>query len=201
MDRVEKIVGLFRDRGREAYLGEPVSQAEHALQAAHLADRAGASDALVVAALLHDVGHLLHDLGDDAAERGVDARHEDSGRAWLSRHFGPEVAEAAGLHVEAKRYLCAVEPEYLEALSPASKLSLTLQGGPMSPGEVARFEANPHHAQAIRLRRWDDEAKVPALAVPGLDAYLGRIAALLAGSALRSDGSASRDSTPPKNAW
>ncbi len=198
MHRVEEVFRLFEDRGRDAYHGEPVSQAEHALQAAHLAEAAGASNSLVVAALLHDVGHLLHDLGEDAADRGIDDRHERSGGSWLKRNFGPEVAEPARLHVEAKRYLCAVEGAYLDALSPASKLSLELQGGPMTPDEVARFEANPHHIDAVRLRRWDDEAKIPGLAVPGLEHYRDRLVAATTG--LRSEGKASRDSTPPKNA-
>jgi phosphonate degradation associated HDIG domain protein len=179
MDRVEDILNLFQNRGRNAYLGEPVSQAEHALQAAHLADRDAASDALIVAALLHDVGHLLHDLGEDIACQGIDARHEMSGSTWLAKTFGPEVAEPARLHVEAKRYLCAVEPAYLDGLSDASKLSLTLQGGPMNAGEVARFDSNPHAVEALKLRRWDDQAKVANLEVPGLEAYLDRIRALL----------------------
>jgi phosphonate degradation associated HDIG domain protein len=179
MHRVEEILALFEKRGRNAYLGEPVSQAEHALQAAHLAVLDGASDALVVASLLHDVGHLLHDLGEDIATRGVDARHEVSGSSWLARNFGPEVAEPARLHVAAKRYLCATEPSYREGLSDASKLSLQLQGGPMTPEEVANFEANPHAVEAVRLRRWDDEAKIANLEVPGLETYLERIIAVL----------------------
>jgi phosphonate degradation associated HDIG domain protein len=179
MQRIEEILWLFQERGRDAYLGEAVSQAEHALQAAHLAEVAGAADPLVVAALLHDVGHLLHDLGDDAAERGIDDRHERSGGSWLSRNFGPEVAEPARLHVDAKRYLCAVEGPYFDGLSPSSKLSLELQGGAMTPEEVARFEANPHHLDAVRLRRWDDEAKVPGLEVPGLGHYQDRIVVTL----------------------
>jgi phosphonate degradation associated HDIG domain protein len=175
MNRADEIVDLFEKRGRNAYLGEPVSQAEHALQAAHLAVLDGASDALVVASLLHDVGHLLHDLGEDIADRGIDARHEVSGSSWLARHFGPEVAEPAKLHVAAKRYLCATESAYSEGLSEASKQSLKLQGGAMTPDEVAQFEANPHAAEAVRLRRWDDEAKVADLEVPGLETYLDRI--------------------------
>jgi phosphonate degradation associated HDIG domain protein len=179
MDRVEEILSLFRNRGQNAYLGEPVSQAEHALQAAHLAEEEGASDALIVASLLHDVGHLLHDLGEDIASQGIDARHEVSGSSWLASTFGPQVAEPARLHVAAKRYLCAVEPHYLDGLSDASKLSLTLQGGPMSVEEVARFDSNPHAADALKLRRWDDQAKLPNLEVPGLEAYLDRIRELL----------------------
>ena len=179
MHRAEAILRMFQERGEDAYLGEPVSQAEHALQAAHRAEADGAADALVVAALLHDVGHLLHDLDEDIAERGIDARHEHAGGSWLAQNFGPEVAEPARLHVDAKRYLCAVEGAYLDGLSPASKRSLSLQGGPMTPAEVARFAANPHQREAVRLRRWDDEAKVPGLDVPGLEHYLDRIVATL----------------------
>ena len=179
MHRVEEILRLFQARGHDAYLGEPVSQAEHALQAAHLAVLDGAPDALVVAALLHDVGHLLHDLGEDVADRGIDARHERSGGSWLARNFGPEVAEPARLHVDAKRYLCAAEASYLDGLSRASRQSLALQGGPMTLEEIRAFEANPHHREAVRLRRWDDEAKVPGLEVPGLESYFGRLGATL----------------------
>lgn len=171
MTVVDRLFVLFRDKGTAAYFGEAVSEAEHALQCAHLAEQTGAGPEQVAAALLHDVGHLLHDLGDDAAERGVDDRHEALGAAWLGRHFGPAVADPVRLHVPAKRYLCAVEPGYLAALSPASVLSLRLQGGPMTPAEVSGFEAEPHFRAAVAVRRWDDAAKVPGLAVPGLDHY------------------------------
>lgn len=175
MSIADEVVRLFADRGREAYLGEPVSQAEHALQAADLAGREGADPALIVAALLHDVGHLIHGLGDDMADRGIDARHEQAGARYLARHFGPEVAEPARLHVAAKRYLCAVDPEYLGRLSDASRRSLELQGGAMSTEELERFERLPHHREAVTLRRWDDEAKIPGLVVPGVESYRGMI--------------------------
>ena len=175
MTIADEVMALLAGPGRNAYLGEPVSQAEHALQAARLAEAAGASDALVVSALLHDVGHLVLGSPEDVADRGIDARHEDAGAAWLAAHFGPEVAGPARLHVEAKRYLCAVDPGYLDGLSAASKKSLALQGGPMSPSEAARFERDPAHEAAVRLRRWDDEAKVPGLDVPGPEHYRTRI--------------------------
>lgn len=184
MNVVERILALFRDRGDGAYFGEAVTETDHALQCAHHAENAGAADALIAAALLHDIGHLLHDLPEDIAERGIDGRHEEAGAAWLAHHFGPAVAEPVRLHVAAKRYLSAVEPSYAAALSAASRRSLELQGGPFSADEVRRFEAGPWFRDAVALRRWDDEAKVPGLAVPGLDHYR---ACLLAALAARED--------------
>src|SRR5262249_32014776 len=143
-DALETIMSLFAEHGAREYLGEPVSQLEHALQAARLAVKQGASDALVVAALLHDVGHLLDDRAADAAERGVDARHEDTGNRFLSQYFDKTVTEPIRLHVSAKRYLCAVDDVYLNHLSSASVRSLVTQGGPMSGEEAATFVALAH---------------------------------------------------------
>ncbi|WP_435009188.1 phosphonate degradation HD-domain oxygenase [Tundrisphaera lichenicola] len=179
MSVVDTIIETFGSRGDEAYYGEAVSQLEHALQAAHLAEREGSPDSLVVAALLHDLGHMIDDLPEDIAQKGVDARHEQAGSAWLAPHFGPEVIRPIEMHVAAKRYLCAVDPGYAEGLSPASKLSLKLQGGPMGPDEVARFEADPHHRSAVRLRGWDDAAKVVGLDVPPIEHYRARIESAL----------------------
>lgn len=165
-DPVEEVLRLFRERGSAEYHGEPVSQAEHAVQAAWAAEKAGATPALIAAALLHDVGHLLHDLGEHCAGDGVDDRHEARGARWLKAHFGPDVTEPVRLHVAAKRFLCAADPDYFGRLSPASVLSLRLQGGPMSPDEAERFRAGPHAAAALALRRWDEEAKVPGLPAP-----------------------------------
>jgi [1-hydroxy-2-(trimethylamino)ethyl]phosphonate dioxygenase len=175
MKIVDTIMDLFARRGAAAYHGEAVSQAEHALQAAYLAELEGAPDRLVVAALLHDVGHLLDGQDEDLADRGVDGRHEEAGCAWLALHFGPEVTEPIRLHVAAKRYLCAVSPAYLGSLSPASRLSLSLQGGTMNEAERAEFVSNPAHSDALKLRHYDDTAKVPGLDVPGLAHYRERI--------------------------
>lgn len=177
MEIVEEIFALFDRRGGNAYFGEPVSQQAHALQAAALAEREEAPNSLVVAALLHDIGHLLHQEGEDIAERGVDARHEMLGETWLQTWFRPEVTEPVRLHVAAKRYLCATDPTYQAQLSLASLHSLALQGGPFAPEEVKQFESNPHYAAAVRLRRWDDEAKVSGLATPPLEHYRDRLTA------------------------
>ncbi len=171
----DEILELFADRGDSAYGGEAVSQLEHALQAAHFAQQASAGPALVVAALLHDVGHLLHHLPDDAPDHGVDDLHENLCARWLAGRFGPEVVEPARLHVAAKRYLCAVVPGYYEALSEPSRVSLKLQGGPMSSQQTEQFKRLPHAESAVILRRCDDSAKVPGLKVPGIESYLSLI--------------------------
>jgi [1-hydroxy-2-(trimethylamino)ethyl]phosphonate dioxygenase len=174
---VDDIMDLFARRGSAAYYGEAVSQTEHALQAAELAAQEGAPDHLVVAALLHDVGHLLDGQDEDLADRGLDGRHEEAGYTWLAAHFGPDVTEPVRLHVAAKRYLCAVDPAYLAGLSSASRLSLSLQGGPMDAEECADFESNPLYHDAVRLRQWDDTAKIPGLKAPGLAYYRRRLEA------------------------
>lgn len=168
MTPVDEICALYEGRGGELYGGEQVTQLAHALQCVASAEAEGASPALIAAALLHDIGHLLHKLGDDAAERGVDDRHQVGGAKWLRRWFGPEVTEPIRLHVDAKRYLCAVEPGYFDTLSPGSVRSLELQGGRFESDGAAEFIAQPHAADAVRLRRWDEAAKVPGLATPDL---------------------------------
>ncbi len=172
---VDEVCELFATKGHAAYVGEPVSQLEHALQAAYHAEQSSAGDALVVAALLHDIGHLLHKLPEDAADQGIDTRHEQIGHAWLKRYCDEEVTEPIRLHVPAKRYLCATDAEYLGRLSPASTQSLRLQGGSFSQAEIDEFESNPHFRQAVELRRWDDLAKVPGMDVPPLDHYRARL--------------------------
>jgi phosphonate degradation associated HDIG domain protein len=179
MNGIDRIFTLFREKGNGAYFGEAVTETEHALQSAHLAEQSGAAPELIAAALVHDVGHLLHGLPENVAERGIDGQHEEGGAAWLGRYFGPAVVDPVRLHVAAKRYLCAVEPDYDAALSEASRRSLRLQGGPMSPEEVRQFEQEPWFRAAVAIRRWDDVAKVPGLNVPGLDHYRPYLEAIL----------------------
>lgn len=169
---LEKIEELFRNKGGSLYGGEAVTQEEHALQAAKLAEESGASAATIAAALLHDIGHLLHNLPEDAPDEGVDDVHEALGYRFLQRWFGPEVAEPVRMHVDAKRYLCAVDPGYLATLSPPSVQSLHLQGGPMSPSEASAYEQQPYYAESLVVRRWDDLAKDPELKTPPLAHYL-----------------------------
>ncbi len=167
----DEVMAIFAAKGKSAYYGEDVSQLEHALQAACCAQRDQASSSLVVAALVHDIGHLLEDIPEDTADLGIDAKHEEIGQDWLARRFGKEVSEPVYLHVSAKRYLCATDPTYLEKLSAASLQSLALQGGPMTPAEVSAFESNEFYKDAVALRRWDDAAKIPGLPTPPLSDY------------------------------
>ena len=146
---VDEIVQLFKAKGSDAYFGENVSQLEHALQAAHFAEAENAPSSLIVAALLHDVGHLLHDLPENIADKGIDTKHEELGEAWLAKYFAAEVYQPVRLHVAAKRYLCATDKSYLDTLSPASVQSLHLQGGPMTEAELDDFEDNSYYNDAF----------------------------------------------------
>jgi gamma-butyrobetaine dioxygenase len=185
MSPVHEIAELFASEGAADYLGEPVTVAVHLLQSGALAEAAAAPAALVAAALLHDVGHLRG--ADPAAAAasgrelmaGTDNRHGARGAAWLASWFPPAVTEPVRLHVPAKRYLCATEPLYFAKLSEASVYTLSVQGGPMSVAEAREFESLPHAADAIAVRRWDDEAKDPSAAVPGFAHFRPLLEALL----------------------
>ena len=177
-----RIEHLFTTRGGALYGGEAVTQLEHGLQAALLAEKAGDDPALISAALLHDVGHLLHGHGDDCAEQGIDDNHEELGVRFIVKHFGPAVTEPVRLHVQAKRYLCQADVGYRAALSPPSQLSLRLQGGPMTDAEATEFQANPHFVSAIALRHYDDEAKVVGMPTPSYIHFAKYLEASLANS-------------------
>jgi gamma-butyrobetaine dioxygenase len=159
---IEAIAELFAGPGARDYLGEPVTIGVHMRQAGALAEAAGAAVPLVAAALLHDIGHLHGE---------TDSKHAEAGARWLSQWFGEAVTEPVRLHVAAKRYLCAVEPGYFGRLSAESVRTLSLQGGPMTPTEVAAFEVAPHAREAVAVRRWDEAAKDPAGTPPGFSHF------------------------------
>lgn len=178
---IDDIFAAFATSGAETYLGEPVSLTEHMLQSARAAEQDGAPATLVAATVLHDFGHLVHDLDPDCAADGVDSMHEDVGSRYLERHFPPAVTEPIRLHVASKRYLCAVDPAYVDDLSAASRHSLELQGGPFSAGEAEEFRRGPYADEAVRLRRYDDLAKVPGLATPPLEHYRAVLESVMRG--------------------
>lgn len=156
---IDEIVHLYTKWGSRNY-AEEISQTEHAVQCANLATAANSSTSLVVAALLHDIGHLIDlEMKDGYEEFATDTQHEASGSRSLAELFPPAVRQPIALHVEAKRWLCANEDGYLQTLSAASLHSLGLQGGPMSAQECSRFEAMPGFADAVALRKWDDCGK------------------------------------------
>lgn len=167
---------VFRRRGDEQYSGEPVTQLQHALQSAALAEADGADDELVTAALLHDLGHLLHDLGESPTLRGVDDVHQYLALPFLRGLFSDRVLNAIKLHVDAKRYLCATRPGYHDALSADSKRSLVLQGGVFDAAQAEGFIGQPDAADAVRVRLWDDLAKSADAVTPALSHYLERAA-------------------------
>jgi [1-hydroxy-2-(trimethylamino)ethyl]phosphonate dioxygenase len=174
----DSLSAIYSEAGAHAYFGESVTTLEHSLQTAHFARLANASDALVLAALLHDIGHLIDSAPPDFTDWCKDARHEESGSRWLASHFAPEVSEPVRLHVPAKRYLCASEPRYFEQLSDASIRTLHLQGGPMSAEQMAVFESEFYWRDAIRLRQWDDCGKIAGLHTPVFADYGELIEAL-----------------------
>jgi gamma-butyrobetaine dioxygenase len=185
---VDQLEALFSSAGAADYLGEPVTVAVHLAQTGALAAAAAAPPALIAAALLHDVGHLRGaDPGADQTElsgrelmAGTDNDHGERGAAWLARWFPAAVTEPVRLHVTAKRYLCTVEPAYLAVLSSASIYTLSLQGGPLPPAGIRGFEASPYADDAIAVRRWDDQAKDPAVTAPGFADFRPLLEGLLA---------------------
>jgi phosphonate degradation associated HDIG domain protein len=171
---LDDIASLFAQKGGEQYAGEPVTQLEHALQTAKLAEDDEADDELVTAALLHDLGHLLHDLGATPTLQGVDDVHQFRAIPFLRGLFGERVLGAIQAHVDAKRFLCATRPGYHDALSEDSKRSLLLQGGVFNEVQAAAFLQQPGAERAVRVRIWDDQAKVQGLATPTLAHFLER---------------------------
>lgn len=169
---IDEIFDAFNRNGDALYDGgEAVTQLQHALQTAYFIAQDGASDTLISAALLHDYGHVMDGGDADLASRNVDGKHEEVGAKFLAQYFVPAVTEPGRLHVAAKRYLCAVDADYFGQLSPVSVRSLELQGGPLTPAQVAAFERNPFYQDAVRLRRCDELGKDPYLETPDLESY------------------------------
>ena len=180
---LQRIENMFRENGSDLYGGEAVTQTEHALQSAALAEQEGASDKLIAAALMHDIGHLLDAEFEEALAEGRDLFHEEMGEKFLEQWFDEAVTQPVKLHVAAKRYLCAVDPEYFSKLSPASVHTLELQGGPMNRTEIAEFEANAYHRDAVRLRIWDDKAKIENHQTPDVSHFMSYVAKSLQAAA------------------
>ena len=168
---MKEILSLYATKGQREYEGEGVTQLEHALQSAMRAEAEAAPHELVCAALLHDIGHLLNDRGETPTLRGIDDLHQYAALPFLRAHFPEAVLGPIRLHVDAKRYLCATRAGYYERLSEDSKRSLKLQGGVFSAAEAERFISQPHAADAVRVRLWDDAAKVAGAPTPGLAHY------------------------------
>ena len=168
---------LFARHGAEQYSGEPVTQLEHALQTAHFAEQSEAGDALITACLLHDLGHLLNHQGETPTLRGINDRHQYFALPFLRGLFPDAVLDAIKLHVDAKRYLCQVDPGYYDRLSADSKRSLALQGGVFDAAGARAFLAEQGARDAVLLRQWDDLAKQADLATPPLAHFLDRAAA------------------------
>jgi phosphonate degradation associated HDIG domain protein len=164
---VDFLADIFARRGGEEYLGEPVTMAEHMLQAATFAERQGMAEEIVVAALLHDIGHFTSEFGTFSMEDTEDRHHEEAGAEVLAAFFPEVVTDCVRHHVAAKRYLCATRPEYFGNLSVASIHSLKLQGGPMRPEEVTEFEKNPNLGEIVSVRYLDEMAKDAGMETPG----------------------------------
>ena len=168
---IDRLADIFERRGAESYLGEAVTMAEHMYQTAALALAEGAPDALVVAALLHDIGHYTSEFGEYSAADVVDKQHDAAGGRVLEGVFPPVVVECVRLHVAAKRYLCATDADYYDRLSLPSKHSLGLQGGPMSAAESTAFRGLAFHQDAVRVRRWDDGGKTEGVETLNFDDF------------------------------
>ena len=178
MNTIEDILAVIDTHGANQYGREAVCQREHALQCAQLAEQAGAADTLVTAALLHDFGHLVNPSAETDGP-DVDDVHQYIAIPFLRPFFPAAVLEPIRLHVEAKRYLCRVDPAYWAALSECSKHTLTLQGGIFTEDEAAQFIQRPFAPDAVKLRIWDDRAKAPGRATPPLRHYAAVMARCL----------------------
>jgi phosphonate degradation associated HDIG domain protein len=185
----DEIILLYKQKGKANYAGEPVTQLEHACQCAQLAESKGETDEVILAALLHDIGHLLDDEPDTESMGNYGVKdHEEVGKAYLKgRGFSEILCDLVVSHVQAKRYLCAVNKWYYDNLSDASKKTLEFQGGKMNEAEIATFESNPLRYTIIKLRTWDEEAKHPNIPLPDLNLYKTKIINHLRGNLLQQE--------------
>ena len=168
---VTKLLNLLENKGSNIQYGnENVTQLEHALQCAELAEKNNFSKEIITAALLHDIGHLLYD-GEDPIHEGKDGYHENLGADYLSTYYGEEVTRPIRAHVACKRYLSSVEDGYYDVLSEASKISLDAQGGPFTKEEADEFIKKPFMKEAVEMRRVDDQAKVLNKKTPDLNNF------------------------------
>ena len=173
LKRVELIFGFYEKHGNEDYIGEPVSQLEHMCQSAQLAEGEGFDEEVILAAFFHDLGHLITQgpTTEMMGEFGV-KRHEQLGADFLrSLGFSEKIAQLVENHVQAKRYLNFRYPDYYTKLSEASKQTLIYQGGPMKEEEALKFEKDPLFEVSLRMRTWDEEAKLTDLPLPSLTRY------------------------------
>ena len=163
---VEFIGDIFARCGDEEYLGEPVTMAQHMLQGAAIAEKNKMDEDVIVAALLHDIGHFTSEFGTFSMDDTEDRFHEEAGAKVLEAFFPSLVIDCVRYHVAAKRYLCATNPHYFGKLSDASVHSLKLQGGPMNEDEVKAFEENPNLEKIVQVRYLDEAAKDPEMETP-----------------------------------
>lgn len=173
------LVEIYTGRATGQYGLAQINQLAHAVQSAHHARAQALSAPVVVAALLHDIGHMVHELGEHPAAQGIDDEHEVIGANWLERYFDKDVTEPVRLHVAAKRYLCTVEADYFAKLSKDSIESLALQGGQMSEFELANFQQSPYWKDAVALRRIDEMAKDPKGPMPLFEDFTQEILSTL----------------------
>ena len=176
---VEYLVNIFEQQGAESYLGEDVTMAQHMLQAAQCAEHEGATSELVVAALLHDIGHYSNVIPDTVLMQGTNNYHEEAGANFLAEYFPESVTEPIRQHVATKRYLCAVDHDYFITLSDASVYTLELQGGSMSANEIREFEKSPQLENCIKVRHWDEAAKDPSKSHPNFPHYQALVKSLV----------------------
>jgi len=169
----EEIIHLYTIHGHEEYSGEKVSQLEHMVQAAQLARSQGFDDEVVLAAFLHDIGHIAEKLSESNSMGAYGIKdHETLGAEFLSeRGFSDRLIRLVASHVVAKRYLTRREAGYYDKLSEASKKTLEYQGGPLTDAEADTMEKDPLFKEIIQMRRWDEEAKLEHQPLPSLDIF------------------------------